>query len=296
VVDVQRIVVGIDGSAPSARALEYAADEAVLTGRDLEIVHALDLPADVDFYGVHVVGAQVESLQGYAEQLLASAVNRIRELHPELSCTSRYQIGGAATVLIEASQEADAMVVGSRGLGGLGRAVLGSVSGRIATTSACPVFVIGDHEDLPADGPIVVGVDDSEFGVAALRFAITEAALRGTRVRAVHAYRTPVLAAPVEPELIIQLTRSEQEAAAKIIENAVSEVGEARGEVEIETVAVEGSPADVITGQAADAQLIVIGSHGKGLVRRLLLGSVSRRVLNDADRPVVVVDVPESDD
>jgi nucleotide-binding universal stress UspA family protein len=296
VVDVQRIVVGIDGSAPSARALEYAAQEAELTGAALEIVHALELPVDVDFYGMHIIGAQVDSLQGYAEQLLASAENRIRELHPGLSVSSRYEIGGPGSILIHAAEQAAALVVGTRGLGGFGRAVLGSVSSRVATESSCPVFVIGEHDELPTDGPIVVGVDESDFGVAALRFAVAEAALRGTRVRAVHAYRTPVLAAPVEPELIIQLTRSEQEAAAKIIENAVGEVGEARGEVEIETVAVEGSPADVITGQAADAQLIVVGSHGKGLVRRLLLGSVSRRVLNDADRPVVVVDVPESAD
>jgi nucleotide-binding universal stress UspA family protein len=294
VIDVQRIVVGIDGSAASARALEYAADEAALTGHELEVVHALELPTDVDFYGVHVAGAQVESLQDYAEQLLASAENRVAELHPGLGCRSRYQIGGATTVLIEASQDAAALVVGNRGLGGLGRAVLGSVSGRVATESACPVFVIGEHDELPTSGPILVGVDDSEFGVAALRFALAEAALRRTSVRAVTAFHTPALAMPVEPELISRLGRSEQEAAAAVIEAALAEVAAERGQVEVETIAAEGVAADVIIGRASDAQLIVVGSHGKGLVRRLLLGSVSRQVLHDADRPVVVVDVPES--
>ncbi len=64
----------------------------------------------------------------------------------------------------------------------------------------------------------------------------------------------------------------------------------------IEQVTAEGSAADVILDQAADAQLIVVGSHGKGLVRRMLLGSVSRRVLYDAERPVAVVDLAEPSD
>jgi nucleotide-binding universal stress UspA family protein len=57
---------------------------------------------------------------------------------------------------------------------------------------------------------------------------------------------------------------------------------------------VEGRPAEAILRHAEDAQLIVVGTHGKGLVRRVLLGSVSRQVLNDADRPVAVVDLPEN--
>jgi nucleotide-binding universal stress UspA family protein len=56
---------------------------------------------------------------------------------------------------------------------------------------------------------------------------------------------------------------------------------------------VEGRAAEAILGHADDAQLIV-GTHGKGLVRRVLLGSASRQVLNDADRPVAVVDLPDS--
>ena len=57
---------------------------------------------------------------------------------------------------------------------------------------------------------------------------------------------------------------------------------------------MEGRAAEAILSHAGDAQLIVVGTHGKGLVRRMLLGSVSRQVLNDADRPVAVVDLPDS--
>jgi nucleotide-binding universal stress UspA family protein len=64
--------------------------------------------------------------------------------------------------------------------------------------------------------------------------------------------------------------------------------------VSVDKVAVEGRAAEAILGHAGDAQLIVVGTHGKGLVRRVLIGSVSRQVLNDADRPVAVVDLPDS--
>jgi nucleotide-binding universal stress UspA family protein len=60
----------------------------------------------------------------------------------------------------------------------------------------------------------------------------------------------------------------------------------------VDHVVVEGHAADAILGQAEDSQLIVVGTHGKGLVRRILLGSVSRQVLSDADRPVAVIDLP----
>ncbi len=290
---MQRIVVGVDGSTASARALEYAAEEATRSGRQLEIVHAVDLPTEVDFYGVRVGAEQVDTLQRYAEEVLASARKRVAELHPDLTCRSRHQIGAPTAVLIEASQDAAALVVGSRGLGGLGRAVLGSVSIRVATGSGCPVFVVGEQDSRPADGPIVVGVDDSKFSIAALRFAIAEARVRRTSVRAVNAYRSPALAVPVEQTVITELSRSEQDEAARILGAALAAVGADRSGIEVESLVEEGAPADVLLDLSADAQLIVIGSHGKGLVRRLLLGSVSRQVLHDADGPVVVVDVGE---
>jgi nucleotide-binding universal stress UspA family protein len=62
----------------------------------------------------------------------------------------------------------------------------------------------------------------------------------------------------------------------------------------VDHVAVDGRAAEAILSHADDAQLIVVGTHGKGMVRRMLLGSVSRQVLGDADRPVAVVDLPDS--
>lgn len=288
-----KIVVGIDGSVISQRAVEFAAEEAELHGADLEIVYAIELPTDVDFYGVTIAGPQIEVLQHYADELLAAAAARVKDRHPDLVCTTTSMIGNPTWVLLGAAEDAIAIVVGRRGLGAVKSAFLGSVSSRLATDASCPVFVINEDETRPVDGPIVVGVDDSEFGTAALSFAMAQAAARKTAVRAVTAYRMPALAVPVEPDLMVELQRSEAAEAEKMLTTAVERARTADTQsVEVEKITVEDSPANAILQQSKDAQLVVVGSHGKGFVKRLFLGSVSRQVLTDADRPVVVVDIP----
>jgi nucleotide-binding universal stress UspA family protein len=205
------------------------------------------------------------------------------------------EIGNPTWVLVRESEGAAAMVVGRRGLGAVKGAFLGSVSIRLVTEAKCPVFVIGEGDERPSTGPVVVGVDDSDFGIAALAFAIAEAGRRKTTVRAVYAYRLPALAIPVEPDLIDALQTSEADQAAKVITAAVEKARTPEtASVEVEQMTVEDVPVNAILEQSKDAQLIVVGSHGRGFVRRLLLGSVSRQVLHDADRPVVVVGTRDS--
>jgi nucleotide-binding universal stress UspA family protein len=156
------------------------------------------------------------------------------------------------------------------------------------------VIVVGDGE-LPTTGPIVVGVDDSPFGANALRYAIAEAAVRKTSVRAVAAYEVLHPAFHADPGLVSQLRAEVLAEAEGAVTRAVEETrGTAAADVTVDQVAAEGRAADVILSHAGDAQLVVVGTHGKGLVRRVLLGSVSRQVLNDAEGPVAVVDLPES--
>jgi len=250
----------------------------------------------VDFYGYQgMASAQpVDWFIEYSEQVLDAAAARVRELAPELTCTLTSQLGHPAHVLADASEGADAVVVGRRGLGGVRSALMGSVSNRLTIHAKCPVIVIGEGE-APATGPIVVGVDGSEFGTNALRYAITEAAVRGSSVRAVAAYELPHPALRDDPELVARMQADVEAEATGAVTQVLDEVkGTNAASVNVEPVAVAGPAAEAILGHAEDAQLIVVGTHGKGLVQRILLGSVSRRVLNDADRPVAVVDLPES--
>jgi nucleotide-binding universal stress UspA family protein len=291
-----RIVVGVDGSEQSGKALDWAVARARLGGEELELVHAYMLIPELDFYGYTGLGAgqPVDWLIEFSEHLLDAAAAHVRELAPDLTCTLTSRIGQPAHVLEAASVGASAVVVGRRGLGGAASALLGSVSNRLTTLVQCPLVVVGEGE-LPTTGLIVVGVDASEFGTNALRYAVAEAAVRQTSVRAVAAYDVANPGFQADPELVARMHADLEAETADAVTRALDQVqGTDTEAVPVDRVAVEGRPAEAILGHADDAQLIVVGTHGKGLVRRILLGSVSRQILNDADRPVAVVDLPES--
>ena len=291
-----RIVVGIDGSPPSGNALEWAVARARLGGEQLELVNTYSLPPDFDFYGYHSVPTSdpLEWFIKFSGQVLDAAAARVHELAPDLTCTLTSEMGHPAAVLAEVSEGADAVVVGRRGLGGAASALLGSVSNRLTIAAKCPLVVVGEGE-FPLTGPIVVGVDGSEFGTNALRYAIAEAAVRNTSVRAVAAYDVLLPALRMaDPELIARMRAEVEAEAAGIITRALDDAQQTgSAALRVDHIVIEGRAAEAILGQAEDAQLIVVGTHGKGLVRRILLGSVSRQVLNDADQPVAVIDLPE---
>jgi nucleotide-binding universal stress UspA family protein len=291
-----RIVVGIDGSQQSGDALEWAVARARLGGEQLELVNAYSLTPALDLYGYGLTASQpADWLIEFSEQVLDAAGTRVRELAPDLTCTLTSTMGQPAVMLAAASEGADAVVVGRRGLGSAASVLLGSVSNRLTIQAKCPLVVVGEG-DLPTTGPIVVGVDGSEFGTNALRYAIGEAAVRKTSVRAVAAYDVLHYDALVaDPELVARMRAGVEAEAVDSITRALDEAqGTSPAPANVEHVPVEGRAADAILVHADDAQLIVVGTHGKGLVRRVLLGSVSRQILNDADRPVAVVDLPDS--
>ncbi len=289
-----RIVVGIDGSQHSANALEWAVGRARLGGEQLELVNAYGMTYTVDFYGYHGVAAEsIHWMIEFSKELLDAAEARVHELAPELVCTKTSDLGHAADLVAARSKGADAVVVGRRGLGSAASALLGSVSNRLTSQVGCPLVVVGDG-DLPTTGPIVVGIDDSDFSTNALRYAIAEAAVRTTSVRAVAAYDLPRQGSMDDPEAGARMRAGAEAEASETITRALGAAQEeGAAPVTVEPVVAEGRAAEVILSHAEDAQLIVVGTHGKGLVRRILVGSVSRQVLTDADRPVAVIDLPE---
>ena len=142
---------------------------------------------------------------------------------------------------------------------------------------------------------IVVGVDGSDGGTAALEFAAGEAAFRGARLRIVSVWQVPVGGFGGDSALLDPATWDLFRASAQqVADDAVAAAKELQPSLEVEAQVVQGQPADVLLDQSADATLIVVGRRGLGGFRSLLLGSVSHQVVQHATCPVVVVNQPAS--
>jgi nucleotide-binding universal stress UspA family protein len=138
---------------------------------------------------------------------------------------------------------------------------------------------------------VVVGVDGSRESRAALRFALEEARLRGARLRVVHAWLVPIaLTGGAPPHILPQVLEELKVDGERLLAEAIAEALEgAEPPVEIEQRVVEGPAAAVLLRAAEDADLLVVGSRGRGGFTGLLLGSVSQQCAHHAPCPIVIV-------
>jgi nucleotide-binding universal stress UspA family protein len=286
----KRFVVGLDGSDESRRALRWAVDEAAEWDAELDVVHAWDLPLPIVPTPVDLINpADIDALEASARAVIdtevAAAVGRDESrVHIETILVR----DAAAGALLEVSKGADLLVVGSRGRGGFAGLLLGSVSSKCVHHASCSVAVIrGEHREttgLSRPGHLVVGVDGSESGGAALTWAIAEATRRRAPVVALAAWSWLDQPEDFDPNYGVADVKAMAEAA----------VDRARGSVVGADVDVEIRPINDHAGHAlveasADAELLVVGSRGLGSFRGLLLGSVSSQCVHHAHCPVVVV-------
>jgi nucleotide-binding universal stress UspA family protein len=144
---------------------------------------------------------------------------------------------------------------------------------------------------------IVVGVDGSEGGAAALEFAAQEAAFRGAPLRIVVAWQLPVAAYRTDfaPPLDSATLDAFRKRAEQVAKDAFATVTKLHPSLEGEALAIHGHPAGVLLAHSADAAVVVVGRRGLGGFRSLLLGSVSQQVVQHATCPVVVVNQPATD-
>jgi nucleotide-binding universal stress UspA family protein len=140
-----RIVVGVDSSKTSLKALRWALAEARLRGAELELVHAFPRPELVGMTMVVTLPSD-EELREASEQVLADALAAVGGAEG-LTVTQRVGAGGPASVLVDAARDAELLVLGSRGLGGFRGMLLGSVTQQVIAHAACPVVVITPDED-----------------------------------------------------------------------------------------------------------------------------------------------------
>jgi nucleotide-binding universal stress UspA family protein len=196
--------------------------------------------------------------------------------------------GTPVAVLRDVSKGASLLVLGSRGLGGFTGLLAGSVAVALAAHGHCPVAVIRGDDSAPG-APVVVGVDGSPVSDAAIELAFDEAAARGCDLVAVHAWTDtafPVTpAGGFAPELDWE---SLAERAAITLDERMAGWQEKYPLVTVHQVVERERPASALLQAAQSAQLLVVGSRGRGGFTGLALGSVSQAMIHHAPCPVLI--------
>ncbi len=281
------IVVGVDGSAHSRRAADWAAAEAASRHAPLRLVYAYQLP--VAGYAAYSMAPSDlgRVMRAEGRRMLAEVADDLRARHPGLDVHTRLFQGDAVAALRHASEKARLTVVGSRGRGRVAGTVLGSVALAITAHGSAPVAVIPvDGPGWTITGPVVVGVDGSPTSVAAIDFAFEEAAVRGAPLVTVHAWSDPrPTLSDVSPADVARLAEGERMLLAE-------QVAGWRGrypDVEVTSVVAHGRPTPALLDHAQQAQLLVVGSRGRGGFAGMVLGSTSHSLITHALCPVVVV-------
>lgn len=287
------VVVGLDGSDGALAALDWAADEAARRDLPLRVVHAWSIPLPPVPMGPAVVGPSDEALKDAAQELLDEAVSRVREQRPEVDVTGVLQTSPPATALLHEAREAELVVVGSRGLDSFSELLIGSVSVQVATHAPCPVAVVHVPKEGVVPGPdagrVVVGIDGSELSLGAVRQAFRTASLRRAGLTIVHAWAAPNFDAPgtaVPTALVLEEVEQDE---LRAMAETVAGLREQYPDVTVEQRLVHGKASKVLIDASRGAELIVVGSRGRGGFASLLLGSVSHAVLHHAQCPVLVV-------
>jgi nucleotide-binding universal stress UspA family protein len=281
------VVVGVDGSPSSDLAVDWAVEEADRRRLPLHLLHVFvqDYPMTVG------LPPRVEDLSTIAESVMADAAERVARLAPDLRVTAAVHGGSAAKNIIDASTRADTVVVGTRGRHGLARVLLGSTAGQVAAHGVCPVVVVRQTPPLArsVDRRVIVGVDGGGLAHDAVGYAFAQASSRGASLTVAHAwslqYAGDALAVPYTSEVDEEVELSQR----AMVAEAIAGWREKYPDVEVHQQIVRSAAVELLTKDSAGADLLVVGSRGRGGFAGLLLGSVSRHVLQLAECPVAVV-------
>jgi nucleotide-binding universal stress UspA family protein len=279
------IVVAVDGSPAADAAACWAAREAVMRNVPLTVVHAVATPT-ATYPPVPYPEALAIRLEDDGKKAIMHAVKIAEDAMPaEAKVTVGRELvySAPAPALITMSDDAEMIVVGTSGRGLLARGVLGSVSSTVVRHANCPVAVV--HEDGPSDrpdAPVLVGIDGSPISERATELAFDEASRRGVDLVALHAWSDVTTEVP-----FLDWATVEEEAQRSLAESLAGWL-ESYPDVTVHRLVVRDRPARHLIDEAASAQLVVVGSHGRGSLTGMLLGSVSNTVLHSVQIPVIV--------
>jgi nucleotide-binding universal stress UspA family protein len=281
------VVVGVDGSQCGLDAVDLAAREAVLRGRPLRVVYAYLWPYIAVPPGASPVSLLEGDLRQDAARIVRDGVDRARTAQPSLEVDGVAVSGPPAAALLEETRRATLIVVGDRGLGGFTGLLVGSVAVQLAAHATCPVLVARGRQN--PDGGVLLGVDGSPASEPAVGFAFEEAALRGATLTALHAWTQPVRAERGEVLPLVYDVADVEDEEQRILAEALAGWRDKYPDVVVQRMLIHGQTRPSIIEATGRAQLVVVGSRGRGGFAGLLLGSVSQAVLHHAACPVAVI-------
>ncbi|MDQ3924791.1 MAG: universal stress protein [Actinomycetota bacterium] len=298
-----KVLLATDGSEDAALATRTAVDLCNKTDSELHVVTVArveyrpgyDIPESGD-----LLSEVYRSLEQEAQELLDEQVKKVEEAGG-IVAESYLRSGRRDREIVALADEIDSglIVMGSRGRGGVRRALMGSVSDSVVRHAHCPVLVVrgegGEEERTAITFPtkILVATDSSEEATLAARTAADIAAKTESEVHLVHVRGMPVYIDPGSEAPRVASGAAEEtirREAQGVLDTQAEQLEAANGKV-TQTHLRLGRPVEeiIVLADEIDAELVVMGSRGLGRVRRLLLGSVSDGVVRHAHCPVMVV-------
>lgn len=283
------VLVGVDGSPASQNAVAWAAREAELRNVPLTLIHVLMPATAMTWPEVPLPPGFMQWQEAEGRNIIrdatAIAQDATRTAAEPIQIDSEIVVGSPVASLADLSKEAQIVVVGSHGRGRLQR-LLGSVSSGLAQHGLCPIAVIHDDNQPLSDtatAPVVVGIDGSPFSESATAIAFDEASRRGVELIAVHACSDWTGGQYLDIDVPTVEQRGQE-----VLAERLAGWQEQYPDVAVHRVVVADQAADHLVEESKRAQLIVLGSHGRGGFAGMLLGSVSSAVVQSARVPVIV--------
>ncbi|MFE7659151.1 universal stress protein [Streptomyces bottropensis] len=294
------VTVGLDGSRESRAAAEWAAREARLSDLPLKLVHVYE-PVPDPLAQAPILGA--ETRRHWTERIPRESAEGLRLRHPGLRVSTEQLSGRPSELLVSAAKDAELLVLGSRGLSGIGGFLVGSVGLAVIAHAERPVVVVrageqaaDEHEmdpaGIPSAGspfrPVVLGLDIESPDEELIAFAFEAAARRGTSLRVVHGWNPPPYYAyglAVDLELHASLALREN----TVLTEVVRPWRKKFPHVEVTEESHYGTPGNHLVDASREASLVVVGRRIRRNPFGAHIGPVTHAVLHHCTAPVAVV-------
>ncbi|MGW1055936.1 universal stress protein [Streptomyces sp. NPDC001118] len=294
------ITVGLDGSPESRAAAEWAAREAELRGLPVKLVHVWD-PAPAPTVHAPFLGA--ETYQHWTERIPRESAEGLRLRHPGAEVSTEQLSGSPAEALADVAKDAELLVLGSRGLGGIAGFLIGSVGLAVVAHAERPVVLVrageqpADENEMDVAGvpsattssrPVVLGLDLGSPDETLIRFALDAAARRNAPLRVVHGWNpTPYYAYGIAPDPGVQQMLADSDADA--LTEVLAPWRQKFPDVRVVAESRFGSPSHLLIDASREASLVVVGRRMRQSSAGARIGPVTHAVLHHATAPVAVV-------